>query len=43
MRDAALRAYTVGLLRLLERAPQDGDSVETELQEQLGRILNERP
>jgi hypothetical protein len=36
MRDEALRAYAVRLLRLLESAPQGGDSVETELQEQLG-------
>ncbi len=40
MSDEGLRAYALGLLRLLEGAP-GGDSVETELEEQLRRILDE--
>ena len=42
MSDEGLRAYALGLLRLLEGAP-GGDSVETELQRELRRILHETP
>ncbi len=40
MSDEGLRAYALGLLRLLEGAP-GGDSVETKLQEQLRLILGD--
>jgi hypothetical protein len=42
MSDEGLRAYALGLLRLLEGAP-GGDGVETELQKELRRILHETP
>jgi hypothetical protein len=42
MSDEALRAYAVGLLQLLEGAP-GGDSVETELQQELRLILHDTP
>ena len=42
MSDEALRAYALGLLQLLEEAP-GGDSVETELQQELRVILHDTP
>jgi hypothetical protein len=42
MSDEGLRAYALGLLQLLEEAP-GGDSVETELQQELRVILHDAP
>jgi hypothetical protein len=42
MSDERLRGYAVGLLQLLEEAP-GGDSVETELQQELRVILHDTP
>jgi hypothetical protein len=42
MSDEGVRAYAVGLLRLLEAAP-GGDGLETELQKQLKLILDDTP
>ncbi len=42
MSDERLRAYSVGLLQLLQGAPA-GDSVETDLQDELRSILHETP
>ena len=42
MSDEGVRAYAVGLLRLLEVAP-GGDGLETELQKELRLILGDTP
>ena len=42
MSDEGVRAYAVGLLRLLEAAP-GGDGLETELQKELRLILGDTP
>jgi hypothetical protein len=42
MSDDGLRAYALGLLQLLDDVPS-GDSVETELQNELRLILGDNP